>query len=191
MKPAQRQTQRGQLEWRRQREADNRWVHMVQPLGLHSSIVRPQGSTGTKRVANLFPNITTKPGTLVPVLSHTGESPELLLGHAPLEGASDHARAPVLVQAGLSMIKVVPNFVLAGVATPVRLTGTGFSQVPLDVFDTVVWGGTTLQWVTDPDTNLAGVVFVDSETVDCTITANSDVKSNYKISVEVLRSWEA
>ena len=190
MKPAQRQTQRGQLEWRRRREADSRWVLMVQPLGLHSSIVRPQGSTGTKRVANLFAGITTKPGTMVPVLSHTGESPELLLGHAPQEGASDHARAPVFVQSGLSIIKAVPTTVNPGVATAVRLTGNGFSEDPLDVFDTVVWAGTTMEWVTDPDTSLTSVVWVDGETVDCTVTANSDVKPGYKINVQVLRSWE-
>lgn len=190
MKPAQRQTPRGQLEWRRRREADARYVHMVQPLGLHESIVRPQGSTGTKRVTNLFANITIKPGTLVPVVSHTGERPELLLGRAPLEGASAHARAPVFVQSGLSIVKAVPNTVLPGVPTAVRLTGTGFSEDPLDIFDTVVWGGRLVGWLPDPDATLTTVVWVDAENVDCTVTAGSDVKANYKINVQVLRAWE-
>ncbi len=189
MKPAQRRSARGQLEWRRQRESDARWVHYVKPAGQHDHIVRPQGSDGTKRVGTLFANITYKPGTLVPVLSHTGEQAEVLLGRAPLEGASEHARAPVFEQAGLSIIRAVPPSVEAG-ATSVRLVGTGFSQSPLDVFSAVVWGGTATGWIADTFVTLTSPVWVDAENVDVTVTVDADLNPGYKINVQVLRIYD-
>ncbi len=190
MKP-QFKTRKGQLENRRIREADIRWLFYVRPVGPDEHLVRIPGTTETKRVGALASGLTFKPETLVAAATHTGQQREVILGRAPVEGASEF---PVVLitggpaeGTGLSITEANPALVVAG-GNSVTLTGFGFRSDPIDVFTAVIWSESSGAYISDPDVTVSAPSFTDSEHVDVTVTVAAAAPIGKKINVEVRRA---
>lgn len=178
----------GALNFRRRREADVRFVIYVRPSGRDHHIVRSPNSATEKRVTALEPGITYKPGTTVPVASHTGHAEEVMLGRAPLEGTAEFAteQTGVPLAVGFGLSGAIPTIVILG-AQLVQMIGFGFRASPPDKFRAVVWNATTNVWDSDPDVTITLPVFVTSTRVDAIVTVAAGVPTGRTIDVEVLR----
>ncbi len=187
MKPT-RLTTRGQLDDRGERRADARWVLYVRPDGTDRHIVRSQRSSAERSVTGIGARLTFKPGTMVPLLSHTGGPDEVLLGKAPIEGAADFRTGDgTITTSPLLLISATPSIAVIGTTTVTTIAGAGFRASPVDVFRAVEWSSGINEFIASTLITVSVATFVSVNEVSVSVTVDAAVAEGTPINLEVVR----
>lgn len=177
------------LDGRQLSEADVDHGLYVRPEGARGEHVveYPIGSGNEVRVGSALQGQTFKPGTAVPLASHTGDSRKLIVGGPPsgLRGLSSFPPnvAPPGELDSIGIISAAPSTVESGAASEaVVLTGFGFRTS--DTFEAVRL--TSSGWAVDPLITVATTSVPDAETANVAVAVSSSAPVGYSISFRVV-----
>lgn len=181
------------LDERRVREADITYVVYVRPLnarGLH--VVRVQGTDEELVVASLAGKKTHKPGTIVPLGSHTG-TPGKFIMPSPPPGRRGAENVPVLRQSlAADFVRISsadPAEVDQGVDDqPVTFGGAGFATSTPDIFEAVVFDESAGGWIPHPLITIHDVTPASAIEVAVQIDVDAAVPAGTLLGIQVSRA---
>jgi hypothetical protein len=177
------------LDRRQLREADINDALYVAPLGARGEHVveYPIGSGNQVKVGSALQGQTFKPGSSVPVGSHTGDARRGILGGPPagrrgVSGFPADATPPGQLEA-IGILSATPPTVESGASVePTTLTGYGFTTST--TFEAV--RQTATGWEVDPLVTVATVSIPDAETANITLTVDAATPAGYTISFRIV-----
>lgn len=169
---------RASNEQRRYDQADNRFQLYLRPNGRGSAVVRDECNEEEQIVA--APAQTFAPGTSVLVGSNAGQrsAGAAILSPPPPGRSGGGAFAQEYPTPGeldaVAAPEANPAVLAAGVSGQVVIvTGYGFRESPLDIFEAVVWNATARRWDLDPEVTVTGVTWTSSAQVEITFAATA------------------
>lgn len=181
------------LDDRRTVEADITFAVYVRPLnarGLH--VVRIQGTDRELVVASAAGRKTHKPGTIVPLGSHTGTPGKFILSTPP-PGRRGAENVPVLRQSlAADFVRIVsadPAEVDQGVDDQaVVFGGAGFATVTPDIFEAVIFDEDAGGWVAHPLIAIHDVVPASAIEVAVQVDVDPAVPAGTLLGIQVSRA---
>ena len=131
------------------------------------------------------------PGSGVVVASHQGGRQKVIVGSPP-PGKVGATNLPVLATASevdaVGIILADPFNITSGLTTPVTLTGFGFLETPLDIFDAVKYDEDEMDYVVDSLVNLHTPVWVSATSIQIQVQVVAGAPEGWPINVRVERA---